>query len=139
MNSPFIIIKSLSYCCRIKTSSFRPFSNGKGFSFMKQNPISSGVPTLFFFGSPIAILWCVIPVVISTFKRMFIAWFSSHISQKLFEGIHPLITNFNSSPSPSFKAHCFRIITPISHSQPRNVFGSSAKSMFKSIFTFATA
>jgi len=84
--------------------------------------VISFVIGLLIMGSPSAIVWLVIPIIIYTIKRVSLCGFRSHIRKEELKGLPPL-TNRNSSSAVGFIRGHIRIRASSYHAMPRGVFG----------------
>jgi len=85
------------------------------------NSTCSFIELLLRAGSPSAIRWCVITIIIYSVYRMLRSWPSSHILDKIGE-FQPSFTNLYSSLSIIFILYRLRIFTSCSHCIPNKVF-----------------
>ncbi len=95
-----------------------PRWNRKSQPVMSQTGIVS-VFALFFPGSPTAITWTIVLVVIGAFYRQALRLLS-HISEKVFKLLPP-IANFNSLRSVVAIIYLFRIVAAIFHAAPCSI------------------
>lgn len=94
----------------------------------------SSVICLFEWGSPFAILWCVIAVIVYTFDRVFAWWFWPHIFIELSKVVNPLRAYLNTPTSPPYISGTIWVQTSLSHLAPATIFWRFTKPMLPTYF-----
>ena len=121
--------QSVAYSAGRNTKKILPLSSVARFAVDGNNPISPSVISLDGLGGPKAILWSIIPVIISSFNRVISGWFFTYITEKLRIGGKPLFTHFNASAAVIFISSAAGVVTPCLYSCPAPIFSAFIKSM----------
>lgn len=116
-----------------KTNSdfFRPCSNALSSSVIGDKMVLASITSVLRTSCPPAILWCVIAIVVATFKLMLFAGTVSHVSKEVHEPATtaPSLTNFDAATTVIFKADACFVSASIYHSVPYSVEFCPAPSM----------
>ena len=101
------------------------FPKANNFTVKRNSDCALLILRLLFGCFPLAVTRFVVPIVIDSVNR--VSWWRfSHIGQKLFEIVKPLVADFNSSVHVAFKSRAFRIVASVFHATPNPICASSA-------------
>ncbi len=90
-----------------------------------QQDVISSIIILIVSCSPIAILFLVCTVVVTTFQCMFRRWSRPHVGEKIFKRIHPAFTYSDTASAVIVNCRTLRTQDAILHAAPHRIFGGS--------------
>lgn len=129
---------------RVNSYSGGPLGDGQSHLIVRQQAAAPGIASLLGGGSPTAIGWFVIAIVVDSFNRVRWAWFWSHVGDEALKRRDPALANLDAASAVAFEAANVRIQAPVFHVLPASPLSCVAPAVtermgLRGIYVKATA